>query len=338
MTATTHPGATAPVGTAQRARPHHPPVAAVVLGLPLVLAALVAVVLLAFGLPAVKAAPHDLPIGVAGPAGATGPLRAGLEQGEPGAFAVTSYADEAALTEAIRDRDVYGGIAVGPDGPTVLTASAASPAVAQALTQLGTGLARQQGVTATVRDVVPLPAADPRGAGLATALLPLVIGAVAPAVALGRLAGSRRVQLAALAVYSAVAGTTFAAVLHHVLGTLPGGYLAESAVLAATIAAAALALLGLQHVLGRLGLALGALALVLVANPLSGATTAPELLASPWREIGQGMPPGAGSQLLRSVAFFDGAGGAGAWWVLVAWAVAGLLLLAVPRRARVTQS
>ena len=90
---------------------------------------------------------------------------------------------------------------------------------------------------------------------------------------------------------------------------------------------AALALLGLQHLLGRLGLALGAATLVLLANPLSGAATAPEFLASPWRELGQGMPPGAGSQLLRSVAFFDGAGATGAWWVLAAWAAAGLLRL-----------
>ena len=184
-----------------------------------------------------------------------------------------------------------------------------------------------------MRDVAPLPAADPRGGGLATILLPLVIGAIAPAVALGRLARSRRVQLAALAVYSAVAGVTFAAVLHHVFGTLPDGYLAEAGVVAVTIAVAALVLLGLQRLLGRLGLAVGAVALVLLANPLSGVTTAPEFLASPWRELGQGMPPGAGSQLLRSVAFFDGAGAAGAWSVLAAWAATGLLLLAVPRRS-----
>jgi hypothetical protein len=334
VTATTHHDATAPVDAGRPTNPHQPPATAVVLGLPLVLAAVIAVVLLAFGLPAVKGAPHDLPVGVAGPAAATSELRAGLEQREPGAFAVTAYADEAALAEAIRDREVYGGIAVGSGGPTVLTASAASPAVAQALTQLGTGLAQQQGAAATVRDVVPLPADDPRGGGLSTVLLPLVIGAIAPAAALGQLAGRRRVQLAALAVYSAVAGLTFAAVLHHVFGTLPGDYLAAAGVLGATIAAAALALLGLQHLLGRVGLALGAATLVLLANPLSGATTAPEFLASPWRELGQGMPPGAGSQLLRSVAFFDGAGAAGAWWVLAAWAVAGLLLLAVPRRAR----
>src|SRR5262249_32780172 len=50
-----------------------------------------------------------------------------------------------------------------------------------------------------------------------------------------------------------------------------------------------------------------------------------------WGAVGQFLPPGAGASLLRSAAFFDGAGfdGAGATrplWVLGAWALAGVLL------------
>jgi hypothetical protein len=133
-------------------------------------------------------------------------------------------------------------------------------------------------------------------------------------------------------VYSAVAGATFAAVLHHVFGTLSAGYWAESAVMAATLGAGTVALLGVTWVAGRVGLVLGTLVLVLLGNPLSGAMSAPEFLASPWREIGQGMPPGAGSQLLRSVAYFDGAGATGGWWVLGIWAAAGVVLMALPVR------
>jgi hypothetical protein len=36
-----------------------------------------------------------------------------LDQNAPGAFAVTSYPDGAALRDAIRNRDVYGGISPG---------------------------------------------------------------------------------------------------------------------------------------------------------------------------------------------------------------------------------
>lgn len=315
--------------------PRKPPEAAVVLGVPLALAAVVALVLLAFGLPAVKAAPHDLPVGVTGPAAATSQVTGALAERRPGAFAVRSYADEAALTEAIRDREVYGGIVPSPSGPVVLTASAASPAAAQTLTGLAGGLAQQSGAAPTVRDIVPLPEEDARGAGLAAAAFPLVIGAIAPAFLLTRLTSRRRVQVAAGAVYAVVAGFAFAAVVHHWFGTLGGSYVAESAVFAATVAAGVFALLGLNRVLGTAGLGLGAATLVFLGNPLSGASSAPEFLASPWREIGQAMPPGAGSQVLRSVSFFDGAGAMPGWLVIGAWVLAGLALLALPaRRAR----
>ncbi|WP_146132936.1 hypothetical protein [Knoellia remsis] len=303
---------------------------------PVTLAALVGLVLVAFGLPAVKAAPHDLPLGVAGPKLMTEQLTSALAQRDPGAFDVRVYDDEVALTRAIENREVYGGLLATPRGSTVLTASAASPVVAQSLIAMGTEISRQSGGTGTptVRDVVPLTRDDPRGAGLGAALLPLVIGAILPAVVFTRLGASRRVMLAAGAVYAAVAGLAFAAVLHFGFGSIAGNFWLEAGVFAATIGAGMLALLGLHRVLGMVGLGLGAALLVLVGNPLSGAQSAPEFLASPWREIGQSMPPGAGSQLLRSVAFFDGAGAKDAWIVIGAWALAGLLLLALPSRRR----
>jgi hypothetical protein len=72
------------------------------------------------------------------------------------------------------------------------------------------------------------------------------------------------------------------------------------------------------------GVVLAALAVFLLGNPLSGLTSAPELLPQPWGAVGQFLPPGAGGTLLRSVAFFDGAGAAAAGWVLGAWAGAEL--------------
>jgi hypothetical protein len=75
--------------------------------------------------------------------------------------------------------------------------------------------------------------------------------------------------------------------------------------------------------------------LFFVGNPISGLTSAPELLPEPWGDIGRLLPPGAGASLLRSVSFFDGAGSTGPLWTLVARAVAGLALIALAgRRAR----
>jgi hypothetical protein len=86
---------------------------------------------------------------------------------------------------------------------------------------------------------------------------------------------------------------------------------------------------GLGAAFGRPGAALGVVLVFLVGNPISGLTTAPELLPQPWGAIGQYLPPGAGATLLRSVAFFDGAGAGRPLSVLASWAALGLALTAM---------
>lgn len=89
----------------------------------------VALALRAFAWPAARIAPRDLPLGIAGPATAAAPLQERFEQHE-GAFDVHRYDDAASARAAIENRDVYGAIVVTPQGPQLLTASAASPVVA----------------------------------------------------------------------------------------------------------------------------------------------------------------------------------------------------------------
>jgi hypothetical protein len=139
----------------------------------LALTALVTVLLIAFAWPAARSIPHDVPLGVAGPAAAVEQAQRQLAAARPGAFEVHEYADDAAARTAIAERDVYGAVVLGSGGPAVLTASAASPAVAQALTQLAQSLGADAGAPVRVEDVVPAPADDPRGAGFAAAALPL---------------------------------------------------------------------------------------------------------------------------------------------------------------------
>ena len=67
----------------------------------------------------------------------------------------------------------------------------------------------------------------------------------------------------------------------------------------------------------------------MLGNPFSGATSAPEMLPRPWGQIGQWLPPGAGSTLLRSVAYFGGTRSAGLWATLAIWAAAGLAMVAL---------
>src|SRR5919108_3832736 len=118
--------------TTDTSHPHRPPLAAIVL-VPLI----AALVLTLFAWPSARLEPRDMPVGVAGPPAAVQKFEHGLEA-DDGAFEVHRYATEAGAREAIEDRDIYGAFVAGPGGAKVLTASAASPMVAQQLTHAAT--------------------------------------------------------------------------------------------------------------------------------------------------------------------------------------------------------
>ena len=91
----------------------------------------------------------------------------------------------------------------------------------------------------------------------------------------------------------------------------------------------ALPILGLGVLFGRVGLSAGVAVAMLLGNPLSGLMSAPEMLPSGWGTLGQLLPQGANATLLRSTAFFSGAGAATAIVVLCCWAVAAAVLIAI---------
>jgi hypothetical protein len=278
---------------------------------------------------AANAEPRDLPVVVAGPAPAADRIAAGLAEERPGAFEVTRLGDAAAADQALRDRDAYAAFVVGADGVSLHTASAASPVVAQLLTQAA---AEQAGGTPVpVVDVVPGSPDDPRGAGLAAGFLPLVLTSMLAGIALAVAVPARRARIAGLVGYAVLAGLAGAAVLQSWQGILGGDYLANAAVIGLLAIAVSATVTGLGAALGGAGIGLGALLAFLVGNPLSAVSSAPELLPQPWGEVGQWLPSGAGATLLRSVAWFDGAGGSRALWILTGWAVLGLLLVLVGR-------
>ena len=102
---------------------------------------------------------------------------------------------------------------------------------------------------------------------------------------------------------------TIAALLRYVLGSIDPNLWGVAGRFDAGRAGRGLAMLGLGSLFGRVGLALGSLLALLLGNPLSGLNSAPEMLPSGWGELGQWLPQGANATLLRSTAFFDGAGG-----------------------------
>ena len=312
---------------------HHPPPAAVATAIVIGLTAVLAILAIAFALPATKSKPNDVPIGIAGPQAATGQVAAMLDQKAPGAFSVTYYPGAESLREAILDRQVYGGLAFGADGPQLLTATGASPAVAQLLTQIGTGIGAQTGAPPAIEDLVPL--SPSQSAGLAASALPITLAAILPAFALVfALKDQVWTRFAAAVAFSALMGVTIAALLRYPLGSVEQNFWGVAGGLTLGIGAALLFMLGLGSLFGKGGLGIGALLAVLIGNPLSGLTSAPEMLPAGWGTLGQLLPQGANATLLRSTAYFGGSGAGLAIVVLACWALAGTVLVGIAAARR----
>jgi hypothetical protein len=314
-----------------------------VIGVGIALAAVVALIVLAFSWPGVTSEPKNLPLAVAGPDAQVTAVEAALDERAEGLFDVTVVDDRDAAVAAIEHRDAYGAIVLGAE-PEVLTASAGSALVAQQLSAFATALQGQlqaaaaaqvpEGVTpptitVTVTDVVPLAEADPRGSGLVSAAFPVVLGGMLGGILVSvALVGVVR-RLVALGVYVVVAGLTIAGIMQGWFGVLQGDYLLNAAVIAAGLLAIGAPIVGFAALIGRPGIALGPVLFLLIANPISSAAQPVEFLPEPWGAVGQWFPPGAGATLLRDASYFPAADTTFPWLVLACWAAGGILLALV---------
>ncbi|WP_330230369.1 hypothetical protein OHA40_31070 [Nocardia sp. NBC_00508] len=284
-----------------------------------------AVMLIAFAWPASELAPRDLPVAVSGPGAAA--MADGLRARDAEAFDIVTVVDAAAAHAAITDREAYGAIVTDGGAPTVLIASAASPAVAQQLTRIAQQLSGAP--VPLIEDVVPTDPDDAGGGGFAAMVLPLVVSSLAAGYLLSLAVPSIGARLAGLGLYAAGAGLSSAAIVATVLSLLPGPHLALAGVIGLVSVAVSATIVAAGVVSGRIGLGIGGLTFLLLGNPLSAASTGPEMLPRPWGTIGQLLPPGAGASLLRSVAFFDGAAALAPTLVLLTWTATALAVLTV---------
>ena len=281
---------------------------------------------------------RDVPVAVVGPPETAGRLAAAL--GRDGALEPRIVPDLAAARRALDDREVYGAIVPGPRGDLLLVASAASATVADLLPA-----ALRQGVPPdrrlTVEDVKPLPNDDPRGISPFYLVVGWLVGGYLGATILGLARGGaardRRLalaRLAALGAYAVASGLLGALLVQQMIGVLEGNFLALAAAGALLVFATGAATAALQSLLGVVGTALAILLFVALGNPSSGGPLASELLMpEPWAAVGPFLPPGAGTTLVRNIAYFDGNAAGGALLVLAAYAVAGsALVLAGARR------
>lgn len=300
---------------------------ATLVGMGVALAACVMV--LAFLWPMTTAAPHNINIAVSAPEKMREGMADMLQSGEQDMFNVTSMGNREDAVAAIERAEVSGAVVVTPEGVEVLTASAGGPQTSQLFSQMAQGLQAKmaqtgQKINVTVTDIVP----GGTAAGMANlTLIPALIGGLAGSI-VGFLLVKRPLQRAATLLAAALtAGLAGAAILGPWFDILPGSYLLNAATLMAGTLAIGFFITGMGALFGKGGLGLGALTIVLFANPWGGFMVPSEFLVSPWGTFGSYMPNSALIHLLRWTNFFPNAATGDYWFILLAWALLGAAML-----------
>ncbi|CAH1852161.1 ABC transporter permease [Convivina praedatoris] len=337
-----------------------------ILGLTIALTAVLSIMMTAFSVPAVNSGVHQVPIGLITPDDPT--YQKVSEPLKAKGFKVEQYKSENTVKKQVDERKIYGAIALSDTGDvTVYQATAASSAVAQALNQIGTGIVEQQKVVGTkqlaataqqatdpvmlktinarmtalqakqvkIVELKSFPKADPKGTGLAAGALPIALGGWIGSVAIVKAVKGKWQKFAAILCFAMIGGLGLIAVIQFGIGTFDGNYWLTSLGAMLGIAATGFFVLGLLEVIGNWGLAIAAITLILLGNPLSGLTSAPEMLPSGWGAFGQLLPPGATGTLLRNLALFDGHAALMPIAVLSSYVLVGMLLFKLGNKSEI---
>ena len=191
-------------------------------------------------------------------------------------------------------------------------------------------------VTVTVTDIAPLAGGDSTGTGLALAALPLIMGGISGAVILSTVITGLRRQLYSALIYSVMGGLVVTGILQGWFDVMQGSYWMNALIIGLEVAALSSTVIGAKNAFGNVGMAVVSVTMLLVGNPLSGATVSAYFLPSPWGAVGRLLPPGAALDLLRNVSYFPQAPSMTGWLVLLAWLALGIALNWVARLRVVT--
>jgi hypothetical protein len=284
--------------------------------------------------------PHSMPVGVVGRVPAVASVKQALTSRAPGEFAVTSYPDQVAASDAVTDRRIYGAYVTGSGAPRLLYAGANGSAVTATLTNAFGALARGSGQSVVTIDVVPLARGDSRGLSTFYVVFGVVLGGFLLGQTLPALKRRPRIPLviAATIIFGLVAGlgvallaggSGFGAVPASFVGVATlGGLLACSVAVATTV---------LVRFFGPAGQLMAAVLLVTLGGASSGAVLPPTYLPGWLHPLASILPPGLAVRALQGISYFHNDGLASAAIILSAWIVAsaGVLLGVDWRAARV---
>lgn len=312
---------------------------------PLVVGLLIVVTLIGLIGTAIKnPQPHDIPVGLVGPAQAVLQISSSFGTAAPNAFTFTTYASEQEGRAAVDARTVDGVLILGTANPHLVIAGAAGDGATGVITGAFTNAFKAQGAALTVETVHPFASGDPHGLILFFVVVATLISTLASQallLATAKAAGLA-LRLGFIAVYGVLAGLTGMGMATWIAGGYGDGIWAAIGLVALTSVTVGALVAGLARLLGFPGIGLAALVMVL-SIVSSGGPVGSQLLPDFYRSVAPFLTAGQLYSGLRGALFFDGAAVATPIEVLSAWLVAGLALvgfgeLVAARRPKTTAS
>ncbi|MFD8057648.1 DUF3533 domain-containing protein [Streptomyces cyaneofuscatus] len=292
-----------------------------------------------------KPKPTDVAFGVVAPQQMSQQLVSQLDGLPGGPLDPRTVSSEAEAREQIMNRDIDGALIVSPQGrtDTLLVASGGGTVLSSALERILTQVEAGQQRTVRTVDVAPASPDDFDGLSSFYLVVGWCVGGYLCASILAISAGTKPanrqralIRTAVMAVYAVAGGIGGAVIIGPILGALPGSVWGLAGLGALVVFSVGMITLALEALTGIVGIGLAVLIIVIAGNPSAGGAFPLPMLPDFWRAIGPALPPGAGTWVARSIAYFRGNAVTGPLLVLSAWAVAGTaltLLLSMRRRS-----
>lgn len=272
--------------------------------------------------------PHDIQVGLVGPAPATQQISTAFASKLPGAFQFRSYASEGAARAAVDSRAVDGILLLNAGGPRLIVAGAAGDTVTGVISGAFTAAFKAQGQTVTVETVHPFAGGDPHGLILFFAILAVLISTLVVGAQVGlRLEIAFSLQLLLVAVYAVVAALVAMGMATWLAGDYGSGFWLATGVAALASAAVGAVVAGSARLLGVAGVGLSAFVVVLLDLVSSGGPLGSQLLPDFYRWLAPGMPVSQLYSGMRGALYFNNAGIGASIGVLSGWLAAGLVLM-----------
>ncbi|WP_055486892.1 hypothetical protein [Streptomyces sp. WMMB 322] len=266
----------------------------------------------------------------------------GLEKALGSSLQVHRYRTFSQAKEAVDDQKVFAVLrADSRDRVELDLSSAAGASVAEVLQEAAPKVAKQVGVSVTVKDLKPLGKGDPRGLTIFYMTLAAdvigFIGAIQLTINVPDLSPAARLSF--IAAYALIGGFVIAATVGWALHAVQLPFVHSWMILALTMFASGMVYVMFNALIGRWAMIPTWLVMVLLGNPSSGGAVSWPLLPSLLGAVGRWLPPGASVNAQHTAVYFPGNVHVMPYLVLAAWAVVGMaLFLAVDARRKPGES